>query len=477
MLVVLKTQLPPEPHFMRFFFASIPPLTSVLPVEFESHLPKSHLAISFSYGGIDGGDGGTDQFSGVEMAKIVKAMGALEVKRLTDPGLHAVGTVAGLRLSISDSGAKSWILRTMVGSKRKDIGLGGYPSVTLAEAHQRARDELSLIRAGVDPVAQRKANRGAIEWTFRACALAYIESHRAGWKNAKHAQQWENTLDTYVYPKFGDKHVKDVDTGDVTNVVRPEWSTKNETMVRVRNRIELVLSWAAAQGYRPKGFNPAQWRGHLDQVLPKPSKVNKRKSFEAVPIDGMHQFVKQLKDVTGTSAQCLQFVILTACRSGEARGACWSEIDINAGVWNIPGERMKAGRPHRVPLSGDAIKLLAGLPRYFDQHGKAIDLVFPGRDVTKPLSDMSLTQVMRRMELTAVPHGFRSTFTDWCAERTAYPSEVREMALAHAIGNTTEAHYRKGDLFDKRRNMMEDWAKFLNTPPANGKNVVPFKVA
>lgn len=404
------------------------------------------------------------------MGKIAKVMGALEVKRLTQPGLHPVGTVPGLRLSIKETGAKSWILRTTIGPKRCDIGLGSYPSVTLAGAWERARATLDEIRDGIDPVAKRKARQEIIAWTFKNCALAYIETHAPSWRNAKHGQQWRNTLETYVYPVFGDKHVRDVDTGDVTTAIRPMWSTKNETMVRVRNRIELVLSWAAAQGYRPKGFNPATWRGHLDQVLPKPSKVNKRESFEAVPIDDMHAFMERLLNVNGASARCLEFAILNACRSGEARGAAWSEIDLIACTWSIPGERMKSGRAHRIPLSPPVVTLLAGLHRF-----EGTDLIFPGRAGDKPLSDMSLTLVMRRMKLTAVPHGFRSTFTDWVAERTAYPAEVREMALAHAIGNDTEAAYRRGDLFDKRRQLMSEWAAFVNTAPAIGDNVVRFK--
>jgi integrase len=409
------------------------------------------------------------------MPKIAKALGALEVKRLTEPGLHAVGTVAGLRLSVTEAGAKSWILRTTVGTKRSDIGLGSYPRVSLAEAHDLAREALRTITAGQNPVAERQSKKAAIVWTFKACALSYIETNRSGWKNAKHAQQWENTLASYVYPVFGHKHVKDVDTADVTTVIRPLWSTKNETMVRVRNRIELVLSWAAAQGYRPKGFNPAQWRGHLDQVLPKPSKVNKRESFEALPIDDMYTFMSILGNTQGMSARCLEFTILTACRSGESRGALWSEIDMDAGTWSIPASRMKAGRPHRIPLSDRALTLLDLLPRLVNDDGDEIDLVFPGLRGDKPLSDMSLTACMRRIGLTAVPHGFRSTFTDWVSERTGYPSEVREMALAHAIGNETEAAYRRGDLFDKRRNLMNDWAQFLSTAPAKGANVVPLK--
>jgi len=410
------------------------------------------------------------------MAKIAKALGALEVKKLSEPGQHSVGTVPGLRLCIKPSGAKSWVLRTMVGTKRSDIGLGSYPAVTLAEAWQRARDALAEIRKGINPVSERQRNRETIKWTFKACSLAYIDTFKPSWKNPKHAQQWENTLATYVFPHFGDKHVRDVDTEDVVSVLRPYWSTKNETINRVRNRIELVLSWAAAQGYRPKGFNPAGWRGHLDQVLPKPSKVNKRTSFEAVPIDAMFHFMHRLAMIEGTSARCLEFTILTACRSGESRGALWSEIDLVSATWSIPGARMKSGRPHRVPLSDRACSLLDTLPRLVNDDLEPIDLVFPGQAGNRPLSDMSLTACMRRMGLSAVPHGFRSTFTDWCAERTAYPAEVREMALAHAIGNQTESAYRRGDLFDKRRDLMNAWAGFLETAPAKGNNVVELVV-
>ena len=404
------------------------------------------------------------------MARIAKALGAMEVKRLTEPGLHPVGTVPGLRLNITKTGAKSWILRTTIGAKRSDIGLGSYPAVSLAAAWERARTAIDSIRDGKNPIAERESKQAAITWTFKICALAYIQTHKASWKNVKHGQQWENTLETYVYPHFGHKHVMDVTTEDVMKAISQEWSTKNETMVRIRNRIELVLSWAAAQDYRPKGFNPAQWRGHLDQVLPKPSKVNKRQSFEAMPIDGMHAFMQRLALVDGTSARCLEFTILTACRSGESRGALWSEIDLNAGTWSIPAARMKAGRSHRIPLSSRVLKLLAALPKFINDKGDEVDLVFPGLRGDKPLSDMSLTLCMRRMGLTAVPHGFRSTFTDWVAERTSFSSEVREMALAHAIGNGTEAAYRRGDLFDKRRKMMAEWSNFTMTAPAKGKN-------
>jgi integrase len=411
------------------------------------------------------------------MGKQADELTAIQVKRLVTPGRHAVGTVPGLMLEVKPTGAKSWTLRTMVGTKRKDIGLGGYPAVTLAMAVERAREAKDGIRSGVDPVAERKAKRGAIEWTFKACALAYIEAFKPSWKNAKHGQQWENTLETYIYPKFGDRHISTIEKSHVIDAISPYWTTKNETMVRVRNRIELVINWAVARGYRPEGLNPAAWRGNLDQALPKPSKVNKRQHHTAVAVDGAHGFLVNLRTLEGTSLRCLEFVILTACRSGEARLATWAEFDLTNQVWSIPGERMKSGRPHRVPLTTAVLALLKALPRFKDAEGNDVELVFPGRDVTKPLSDMSLTAIMRRMKLDAVPHGFRSTFRDWAAEKTNYPNEVVEMALAHAIGSGTEAAYRRGDLFDKRRNLMADWEKFLTTAPAKGNNVVNIKAA
>lgn len=399
------------------------------------------------------------------MPKLAKELSAIEVRRLIAPGLHAVGTVSGLCLCVKPTGARSWVLRTKIGTRRAELGLGGYPTVTLADAIEDARDALKKIRAGVDPAAERRATRKTVEWTFKRCGEAYIEAHRAGWRNAKHGSQWENTLTTYVYPKFGHKHVRDISKGDVLAAIEPEWSTKNETMVRVRNRIELVLAWAMQREYRPEGPNPARWRGNLDVALPKPSSVNKREHFEAVAIDDMHAFMQRLQEAAGQGARALEFAILTASRTGAVRAATWDEIDLQGRTWTTPGDKMKSGRPHRVPLSPRAVELLNALPRM-----AGTDLVFPGVQ-GKPMSDMSLTAVMRRMGLSAVPHGFRSTFSDWCAERTATPAEVREMALAHAVGDKTEEAYRRGDLFEKRRQLMEMWSDFLATPPAKG-NVV-----
>jgi integrase len=396
------------------------------------------------------------------MPKVARALSALEIKRLTEPGLWAVGTVAGLRLLVKPTGARSWVLRTMIGGRRAELGIGGYPTVTLAQAHQRARDALDEIRKGIDPAAARRAKRVTVEWTFKKTATAYIEAHRAGWKNAKHGQQWENTLAAYAYPVFGDKHVRDVNKGDVLACIEPIWSTKNETASRLRSRIELVLSYAVQRELRPEGLNPARWRGNLDAALPKPGKVSRVEHHAALAIDQMHAFMQRLRQAEGMGARALEFTILTAARSGEVRGATWAEIDLDAGVWSLSAERMKADRPHRVALSDAALALLSRLPRV-----AGTELVFPGNG-DKPLSDMTLTACLRRMKVDATAHGFRSTFRDWAAERTAIPSEVVEMALAHAVGNATEAAYRRGDLFEKRCELMELWSKFIDMEPAIG---------
>lgn len=396
------------------------------------------------------------------MPKLARNLTAIEVKRLTTPGLHAVGTVAGLRLLVKPSGARSWVLRTMIGPRRAELGLGGYPTISLAQAIDYAREALQAIRAGNDPAAERRAKRSTVEWTFEKTATAYIAAHRAGWKNAKHADQWASTLQTYVYPHFGAKHVRDVGKGDVLAAIEPIWSTKNETAVRVRSRIELVLNYATQRELRPEGLNPARWRGNLDAALPKPSKVAKVDHHAALAIDDMHGFMQRLRGAEGMGARALEFAILTAARSGEVRGATWAEMDLQAGVWTVPAERMKSGREHRAPLSEPALELLHALPRF-----EGVDYVFPGATAA-PLSDMTLTAVLRRLKVEATAHGFRSTFRDWAAERTNTPNEVAEMALAHAVGDKTEAAYRRGDLFEKRSELMTMWAKFVVTEPPQG---------
>lgn len=409
------------------------------------------------------------------MPRKAKELSALEVGRLKSPGRYPVGGVAGLCLKVTDTGARSWVLRVMIAGKRRDAGLGGYPDVPLALAREKARKAREGIEQGVDPIAQRAAAASALmatrgaETTFEQAARKFIESKSAEWKNVKHAAQWTATLETYAYPVVGKLQVRDVTLSHVVKILEPIWTTKTETAVRLRGRIESVLDWATVRGYR-HGDNPARWKGHLDKLLPKPGKVAKVEHHAALPVDAIGAFLVDLRKREGIAAKALEFGILTAARSGEVRGATWSEIDLDAATWTIPGERMKAGKEHRVPLSDAALEVLRSLLRFADN-----DLVFvaPRGGV---LSDMTLTAVMRRMKVDAVPHGFRSTFRDWASERTGYPRDVCEMALAHAIGNQVEAAYRRGDLFEKRRRMMADWAAFCNTVQPAGE-VVPINRA
>lgn len=415
------------------------------------------------------------------MPRIAKELGPLAVKGLTTAGLHPVGGVAGLMLQVSPTGTRSWLLRVKVGDKRREIGLGAFPGVNLALAREKAQATRDDITKGIDPVAQRAAARQtiveqqqenkALAWTFKRCAEAYIKAKSPGWRSAKHAAQWSATLATYAYPVIGDVLVRHVSITHVTSIIEPHWATKNETINRVRNRIELVLDWATVRKLR-SGDNPARWKGNLDKLLADRKIVGAVTGHKALASADLCGFMQALKGVSGTSARCLEFVILTTCRSGEARLATWAEIDTTTKTWAIPGQRMKSGRPHSVPLSDEVMALLEALPKL-----EGSDLLFPGAKEGKPLSDMSLSAVMRRMGVDAVPHGFRASFSSWCASSTAYPSEVREMALAHAIGDGTVAAYQRSDLFEKRRNLMADWAKFLGTAPAVGDNVLPMHKA
>jgi integrase len=357
------------------------------------------------------------------------------------------------------------------------MGLGPYPEVGLKHAREAARAARQDIRDGRDPIAERRASRQALLAaasklvTFKEAAEAFIASHEASWANPKHRQQWKNTLEAYAYPVIGELAAGDVALPHVLKILEPIWATKTETAKRLRGRIEQVLDAAQARGQIDGPWqNPARWRGHLDKLLAKPSRVAKATHHRALAIDDAGAFMARLREQEGMGARALEFVILTAARSGEVRGAKWSEIDLAAGVWTVPAERMKAGKEHRVPLSPEALALLAKVPRL-----GGTDLVFPASR-GGALSDMTLSAVMRRMKVDAVPHGFRSTFRDWSAERTAYPSEVCEMALAHTVGNKVEAAYRRGDLFDRRRRLMDDWAAFLSAPAPKG-NVTPIRGA
>lgn len=410
------------------------------------------------------------------MPRKAKELGALAVSRLQDPGLHFVGGVAGLGLQVLPTGGRTWILRAMIGGRRRDMGLGGFPDVSLAEARDAARRARQLIRDGVDPVEQAKAARNALKaeaakaMTFRQACEAFLASHEAAWRNAKHRAQWTSPLQRYAYPVIGDLSVGDIELTHVTKVLDPIWREKTETASRLRGRIEQVLDWAGARGLR-QGQNPARWKGLLDKVLPKPGKVAKAVHHRALPYRDLPDLMTHLAAQNGAGAIALRFAILTAARSGEVRGALWSEIDLPNALWTIPADRMKAGREHRVPLSDAALSLLTSQPRIAGS-----ELVFPAPRGGQ-LSDMTLSAVLRRMSVDAVPHGFRSTFRDWVAECTGHGNEVAEMALAHTISSKVEAAYRRGDLFEKRRQLAADWAAFCSNAPAGSTTVISLRAA
>ena len=395
------------------------------------------------------------------MARKAKELSALEVGRLSSDGTYSVGGVAGLQLQII-GGSKVWILRTMMGPKRRRMGLGPYPQVTLADARAKARKALETLESGVDPIEQRRRARAILAaehakaQSFDECVVQFLEGRSDEWRNAKHRQQWTNTLTTYASPVIGRLQVSDIQLPHILNVLTPIWKTKTETASRVRGRIENVLDWATVRGYR-QGENPARWKGHLEHQLSKPSRIAKVAHHEAMAVDRMPAFWARLLVKPGIGALALRLAILTASRSGEVRGATWSEFDIEAELWTVPAERMKAGKEHRVPLCKQALETVKAAPRI-----AGTEIVFPGVK-GQALSDMTLLKVMRDMGETAVPHGFRSTFRDWASERTNFPNHLAEMALAHTIESKVEAAYRRGDLLGKRMEMMQAWADYLTT--------------
>lgn len=389
------------------------------------------------------------------------------------PGLHAVGGVAGLQLQAQGNGT-SWILRTTVGNKRRDIGLGGYPEISLSVARDKAREVKAKIASGVDPVEERRDLRAALaaaipSMTFNEAARRTIDAKSAGWKNAKHAEQWRNTLATYASPIIGNMPVDKIEIQHIQDVLNPIWNTKNETARRVRGRIETVLDWAIATNRR-SGLNPARWKGSIQAVVADKPKAAAVKHHAALPYAELPQFMRTLSEQNSMAARSLEFAILTAARSGEARGAKWSEIDLDRAVWTVPAERMKAGKEHRVPLSPRAMALLEALPRI-----GGTGLVFPSPR-GKVLCDVALKSVIKRTGATQITvHGFRSTFRDWAGNETHHAREVIEHALAHLLTDKTEAAYQRSDLFAKRARVMADWAKFINTMPANADNVVTLR--
>lgn len=388
------------------------------------------------------------------------------VQALVKEGIKGVvNDGKGLYLQISNPGSASWIYRYKVAGKQRYMGLGSFPTVGLAEARNLAEDQRRVLKTGGDPLETRRQktiSQKETVPTFTSCAARYIRAHRHGWRNPKHARQWVTTLKTYARPEIGNKPVDQVDTQDVLKILKNIWTTKTETAKRIQGRIENILDYAAAHKYR-EPTNPARWRGHLDKLLPKPSRVKKVAHHPAMPYEVLPEFMRDLEKNQSISSKALQFLILTATRTSEVLLAVWSEIDLEGAVWTIPAERMKARQEHRVPLTKQAIAILTELPRVTGN-----PYVFPGARYGKPLSNMALLQVMRGMGFGVngtrgnyVPHGFRSSFRDWTGEATNFPRDVAEMALAHAIENKVEAAYRRGDLFDKRRTMMDEWSNYV----------------
>jgi integrase len=406
------------------------------------------------------------------------ALTPLSVKN-AKPGRHADG--GGLNLLVKESGARSWVYRFMLRGKSRDVGLGpamGSDAVSLAEARDLAAALRLKVKSGVDPLAERVEAAAATVaaaqaskvagLTFRAVAEAYIAAHSGGWRNAKHRQQWSSTLATYAYPVIGDRPVADIGTAHVLLILEPIWKAKPETAARLRGRIEAILDAAKARGYR-EGENPARWRGHVAQILPGRTRLS-RGHHKALRYGDLAAFIDKLREREAMAALALEFTILTAVRTGEATGATWCEVDLAKAIWTIPADRTKTGREHRVPLSPRAIEILERL-KPLGSHDSAF--LFAGNK--GKLSSMAMAMLLRRMDVDVTVHGFRSTFRDWAAECTGYAHEVCEMALAHAIGNKAEAAYRRGDLFDKRRRLMVDWATYCGTPAAMAGNVTAIR--
>jgi len=369
----------------------------------------------------------------------------------------------GLVLQVSKWGTKAWIFRYERHGRERHMGLGSLQTLSLADARERARECRRLLLSGCDPIEDRNNERmrqrleAARGITFKECASGFIDAHQASWRNAKHRAQWNSTLAIYAYPVIGELSVSVIDTPLVLKCIEPIWTIKPETAKRIRGRVERILDWAAVRNFR-HGNNPARWRGHLDKLLPAPNKVRPVKHHSAISRLELPKFMAELRVHEEVSARALEITVLTALRTSEVIGALWNEFNLASKVWSIPAIRMKARREHRVPLSRRALEILNQLPRESEH-------VFPGDRKAQPLSNMAMLTILKRMGRDDITvHGFRSTFRDWAAESTNYPNHVVEMALAHAIGDKVEAAYRRGDLFEKRRRLMEEWARYCSGP-------------
>ena len=414
--------------------------------------------------------------------RAAKTLTAAKVNSEKAPGKYHDGGGTGLFLRIDPNGARFWIQRITIRGKRREIGLGSPPKVKLADARELANENKRLARAGGDPIAAKRKSQDVL--TFSAAMAEYLAGKQAEFSSEKHAKQWEATLQAYAVPKLGDKLVADIDTQDVLRVLKPIWEDKTETASRLRGRIEAVLSWATVSGHRA-GDNPARWKGNLAELLPKPGKVADKGNQPALALADVPRWWRDLERRDGMAARALQFAAMTAARSGEIRGMTWAEVDLDRGLWTVPADRMKAGREHRVPLTAEAVALLKGLPRMV---GSAIVFFAPRGGM---LSDMTISAVMRRMQeaelkalaeadaaagrkasteprgyvdprsgRAAVPHGLRSTFRDWAAEQ-GIDRDMAEMALAHNVGSEVERAYRRTDMLERRRGMLDSWGRFL----------------
>jgi integrase len=417
------------------------------------------------------------------MARQIGRLTALKVQtKELAPGMYADG--AGLYLRVTPEGARNWVLRYMLDRKPRWMGLGPLSLYGLADARMRALDARRKRHDGIDPIEARRAERtrqrleAAKAITFKQCAQSYIASHRASWRNAKHQYQWNQTLEQFVYPEIGSLPVQAVNTTLVLKVLEPIWTTKPETASRVRQRIENILDSAKARGYRD-GENPARWRGHLDNVLPARSRVREVDHLAALPYAELPTFLSNLRTRPAVAARALEFLILTAARTGEVIGARWNEIDLLDRVWIVPTARMKAHREHRVPLSPGALVIVEEMQaaRQADDRNS---YVFPGPKPGTPLSNMALLMLLRRMGIKDLTvHGFRATFKTWASERTSFQNEIAEAALAHIIGDKVEQAYRRGDLFDKRRRLMQQWTTFCTSAPVQKSqgNITPLRAS
>ena len=393
-------------------------------------------------------------------------LSAVQAAKLKTPGRHSDG--GGLYLSIDGEGRRRWVFMYVRGGKRTELGLGGGRDLSLANARGEAAELRAVLANGGDPKAERNREAAQVH-SFGMCADAYVEAMRPSWRNAKHAQQWTMTLTKYAAP-IRELPVESVGTEHVVAVLQPLWSRTPETAERLRGRIESVLDAAKAKGLR-SGENPARWRGHLEQLLPKRRRLT-RGHHAAMAYEQMPEFMGRLRGRVAEAARALEFTVLTAARSGEALGALWSEIDLDKSVWTVPAARMKAGREHRVPLSVRSREILSEIDT-----DRRTGLVFKGAKADRPLSSMAMAMLLRRMGLTVTVHGFRSAFRDWASETTGFAHEVCEMALAHAIANKAEAAYRRGDLFEKRRLLIQAWADYCAGAVAEGEAVEPSRVA